>query len=179
MNSCMKKIVTAGVLATVGGNASVEASFTYKLAPVPGGYTQSAAGPTGGGSGNWAGEDLFPYFPGPLIPKEQSYLSGSSASTSATFNGPAGSGTATNSSNATAEMGSFNAVAFNNAPNNSSFAHAASTGGWSETFTISNPALTGQTGFMQFTLNVSGTLAATGFAGAASFDVTGTKTMGN
>jgi hypothetical protein len=51
----------------------------------------------------------------------------------------------------------------------------ASTGGWSEVFTITSPGLSGQTGYMQFMLDAKASLAATGATGSAQFQVTGYK----
>ncbi len=156
--------------------SSTFASLKWQTSAAPGGFMQSCAGPSGGGSSPWPGDDIFPMFPDASADKEELAFTGdTSASTSAAFSGPAGSGTATNSSSGTSGLGFIAGFAANDAPNNSFFAHAESNGGWSEMFTVSNPALTGQDGFMQFTLNVNGSLSAAGFAGLSGFVVTGYK----
>lgn len=84
-------------------------------------------------------------------------------------------GSTSNASNGTAGLGYVCALAQNEAPNSSAFAQSALNGGWSETFVVLNAALTGQTGYMQFTVDVQGTLFASGFAGSAQFIVTAYK----
>lgn len=161
--------LTAITFAALAGSAAC-ADLTFNTAPAPGGFVQACASPSTPGVTYAPGSDIFPYYVSGQT-NEVSFAGTSSATIGATYSG----GATTNSASVTCGMGYGSYVASNDAPNSSFFAGSASNGGWSETFTVSNPALTGQAGFMQFTLHANGTLEAAGFAGAASFDITGYK----
>ncbi len=156
----------------LSAGATAHAGLTYQTSPNPGGYIQACAGPTTPGSFPWPGADLTSLFGNPASDiHEQSFLGLTTASASAAYAG----GNTSNSSSGSVGMGYAHMQAANNAPNNSFFAAGDVEAGWKDSFLISNPALTGQAGFMQFTLHVSGSLAAAGFAGASNFTVTGYK----
>ena len=157
-------VLSAGAIAHGG--------MTYQTSPNPGGYIQACAGPSTPGSNPWPGADLTSLHTNPASDvHEQSFLALTTASASAAYAG----GNTSNSSSGLVGMGFAHMQAANNAPNNSFFAAGDVEAGWKDSFLISNPALTGQAGFMQFTLHVSGSLAAAGFAGSSGFTVTGYK----
>ncbi|MFO0829305.1 MAG: dockerin type I repeat-containing protein [Phycisphaerales bacterium] len=150
---------------------AAHAAYSFSTAPTPGGFIQACAGPSTNGA-NWPGFDFFPYFGSPSSDLHETAFSGDvAASSSATYS----VGTIANSASGTVGLGYAQLVAQNSAPTSASFPAGIANGGWSETFTISNRAYTGQTGYLQFTLHVSGTLFASGPAGAATFEVTGYK----
>jgi hypothetical protein len=152
--------------------AAVQAGFTFNTAPAPGGFIQACAGPSSPGSSPWPGGDFTTLFAGAGSDLQEGSFSGSKqASESAAYSG----GNTSNSCSGTVALGYVKFVANNDAPNNSFFASAIANGGWSETFVVTSPGLEGEAGFMQFTLDASGTLFASGFAGSAGFTVTGYK----
>ncbi|MDZ4755482.1 MAG: dockerin type I repeat-containing protein [Phycisphaerae bacterium] len=162
-------------LATLGASITANvahAGLNYNIAPAPGGFVQACAGPSTG-SGGWPGADHFSFYTpdsgANLV--EEAFTGDTTADASAMYAG----GNTTNGANGLAGFGFIQLGATNDAPNNSFFAAGMANGGWSETFVISNRALTGQDGFMQFTLDVQGTLFASGFAGSAAFTVAGYK----
>jgi hypothetical protein len=163
----------AGCAALVAACAAAAyAGFTFSTAPAPGGFVQVCAAPSTSGGSPWPGADLTPECTAAGADfKEASFSGNATAERAASSSATALS----NSCHGRAGLGFIQAYAVNNAPNSSSFAQATANAGWSETFVISNAALTGQAGYMQFTLHVQGTLAASGFAGSARFIVTGYK----
>jgi len=134
---------------------------------------QACAGPSTGGGYAWPGADQFlVYWPiagANLV--EQSFVGDSSGDVTAGYSGS----NITNSSHAVAGLGFIQLSATNTAPDAAFFPTGIAHGGWSETFVISSRALTGQSGFMQFTLDVHGTLFAQGLTGSSAFTVTGYK----
>ncbi len=146
------------------------AGWSWSIAPAPGGFVQAGSGPSTPGAWNWPGSDYTGQWSGAGADFEEGSYSGN---TSATADASSGDGSYSNSGNVTAGLGWLNAFAANNAPNSSNFAAGASNGGWSELFTVSHPSHTGQQGYLVFTLDVNGTLFASGFAGSASFSLTG------
>ena len=138
----------------------------------PGGFVQAGSAVSTSGGSLAAGEDLALTVnsAGSML-NESSFaglgLASQSASSSAA--------NLNNSAFGTAGMGYLKLDAFNNAPNFSLFPIGAVNGGWKETFTINNPAHTGQPGMLVFSVAASGFLKATGFAGAAAVTVTAYK----
>lgn len=161
--------IAAAMFVALAASAA-SAGFTFNTAPAPGGFVQACASPSTPGVTYAPGEDIFPYYVAGQT-NEMSFTGVNAATSAANYSG----GNTTNSSSVACGMGYGSYVAANNAPNSSFFADAAANGGWSEIFTVNNPALTGQAGFMQFTLHANGTLQASGFAGAGSFTITGYK----
>ena len=153
-------------------SVAAHAGFTFNTAPAPGGFLQACAGPSTPGSSPWPGSDFTALYTAPGSDVQELPFTGvGSAALAAAYSG----GNTSNGCEGATGMGYAQLSAHNNAPNNSSFAGADANGGWSEIFTVNSPGLNGQTGFMQFTLDVSGTLFASGFAGSSSFKVTGYK----
>ncbi len=180
----LKPFVAAGAalgLMVALGVAPADAGFTVGVMPVPGGYVQSAAAPISFGPA--LGADLFLGYAPPSDTEEASFTdptgSGQSASASASFSGPAGHGTATNNATGTARLGQFGGSAFNMSPNEALFSSGATTGGWAEQFTITSPGHAGESGYFVFTVDIAGSLAATGATGSSLFEVTVFKDAAN
>ena len=169
-------IATRVIIITVAATAVVAAPASAGLDHLdvlpPGGMIQACAGPATAGGPGWPGNDHFPYFNGgtPDL-HEVLFAGGTGASAAASF----ANATIANDCSGVATLGIIQGIAHNDAPNTSFFAGAMLHGGWAETFVITSPGLGGQSGFMQFTMNVRGTLYATGFAGSSSFLVAGYK----
>lgn len=162
---------TGGMLSLLVATAA-GAGLTFNTAPVPGGFIQACAGPSTGGASPWPGDDYTALFGAAGSDVQESAFVGSGpASDSAAYS----SATIANSASGTVGLGYVKFVASNDAPNNSFFPAGIANGGWSETFVVTSPGLDGEDGFMQFTLNASGTLFASGFTGSSSFTVTGYK----
>lgn len=158
-------------LLTLASGAS--AGFSFLTTDSPGGFIQACAGPLTPGANPGPGSDFAPVFASGVGAdiQEQEFSGNSTVSRSAVYSG----GSTSNSASGTVGLGFGQFIAENNAPNSSFFAQAVANGGWQDSFLISNPALTGQSGFMQFTVHVTGDLDASGFAGSAGFAVTGYK----
>jgi hypothetical protein len=153
-------------------SSAAHAGLNYNTVPAPGGFVQACAGPSTGGASPWPGSDVTAYFTAPgSVVHEQSFSGDASAHRTAAY----AAGSTANACDAQSGLGWAILSATNDAPNSSSFAGSEANGGWTETFRIDSPGLTGMTGYMQFTLNVTGSLHAAGFAGSASFLVTGYK----
>jgi len=138
----------------------------------PGGVFQAGADPAGVGSFSWPGDDLALTINGAGSMLNEGLFSGIGT---ATRSASATAANLNNNANGSTGMGYVLLNAFNNAPNNAAFPLGAAHGGWKDTFTVANPAHTGQAGFLQFTIDASGFLEATGFAGASSIRVTAYK----
>jgi hypothetical protein len=138
----------------------------------PGGFVQAGADTSTAGGSVGAGDDLASIINGAGSMLSESAFAGlgiasrTASSSAADLN---------NSALGTAGMGYLKLDTFNNAPNFSLFPIGAVNGGWKETFTINNPAHTGQPGMLVFSVAASGFLKATGFAGAAAVTVTAYK----
>jgi hypothetical protein len=164
--------IRRATLATLVLAGAAHADLTFNLAPAPGGFVQACAGPATNGI-PWPGSDFFLSF----IPNqganlvEEPFTGDSLGDLTASFSGSGVS----NSAHAVAGLGFFHGSATNSAPDAAYFPMGVAHGGWSENFVIANPALTGQPGFMQFTLHVEGTLFATGLTGSSTFVVTAYK----
>jgi len=172
--SPLARFSVPAALALASFSASATAGLKWSTIVAPGGFAQACAGPQSCGCGGWPGDDWTTFFGPSVVVEEQSFVGGSSASADAAYSG----GSTSNSGSSSAGMGYFQAHSSNNAPNNSAFALAIGNGGWSDLLTVDSPGLTGQTGYMQFTLDVSGSLFASGFAGSAALTVTGYKDGG-
>lgn len=162
----------AASCAALGCCTIAMAGFNFNTAPAPGGFLQACAGPSMGGNNPWPGADFTTLFsePGSMI-DEQSFTGFQEINASAAF----ADGDVVNSSSGIASLGFVQMVANSSSPHNEPFPGGAVNGGWSEVFVVNSPGLEGQQGYMQFTLNVSGALAASGIAGSARFTVTGYK----
>jgi hypothetical protein len=134
----------------------------------PGGFVQTGATPTANGHIGWPGDDLspFPVNAGAQF-AEGSFSGLGVVSRSASSTAP----NLSNNCSGTVGMGYALLSAFNNAPNSQQGPFATANGGWKETFTITHPSHNGQSGTLQFTVDVSAFLQATGFAGSASIRI--------
>ncbi|MBL9148861.1 MAG: hypothetical protein JNM94_09235 [Phycisphaerae bacterium] len=166
-------LLATTLLACASVVAPAVADATFLTAPAPGGFVQAGAGPMTTGAALWPGADHFLFF-----------AAGSGANVvEETFTGDtvgevvssyAGDGI-TNGAHAEAGLGVISLSATNDAPDAAYFPAGIAHGGWSETFVISNPAFTGQSGILQFTLDVHGTLFAAGLTGSSASTVTAYK----
>ena len=95
---------------------------------------------------------------------------GSHATLTTSSTGPivAAPGAYTNTATGTASVGTIHLSADNHASTATYFAGAQANGGWNDSVTIDNAALTGTSGIWVFALHVEGTLAALGNYGASS-----------
>ncbi|MCE7973554.1 MAG: hypothetical protein DYG92_04400 [Leptolyngbya sp. PLA1] len=163
------------LLAALTSAAAASAAFaglSHTQVVAPGGFVQSLAGPSTPGAGPWPGSDLSTMYTAPGSDIQETLFAGDTTATRiASYSG----GSTSNSASGTVGMGFMHLLADNDAPNSSFFAEANANGGWKDSFLITAPGQNGQTGYMQFTLNVTGFLSAAGFAGAASFTTTAYK----
>jgi hypothetical protein len=156
--------------------APAHADLSFATAPAPGGFVQACAGPSTGSGSIWPGADNFLFY----VPNtgatlvEESFVGDTVGDIGAAYS----AGGITNSAHAVAGLGFIQLTASNTAPDAANFPLGVAHGGWSETFVISNRELTGQSGFMEFTLDVNGTLFAAGLTGSSIFTVTGYKDAG-
>ncbi len=159
-------------VAALSASAVLHADLSFLTAPAPGGFVQACAGPITNGVG-WPGYDLFPSFNpnGAPVLAEEPFAGNGEGERDAAFAGQ----DIANGAHAVAGLGFIHASAANASPDAASFPAGIAQGGWSETFVISHPSLNGQEGFMQFTLDVAGTLFAAGLTGSAIFTVTAYK----
>ncbi|MBX3381095.1 MAG: dockerin type I repeat-containing protein [Phycisphaeraceae bacterium] len=169
----MQSSASLGAFLVAGLSVSALAGISQSTLVSPGGFIQAGADPGPAGSAfGWPGQDLAGMVGGAGASFDEGFFGGIGVVTRSA------SATGTNINNnatGTCGMGYVLLDAFNNAPNNSSGPVGAVNGGWKDTFTIFNPAHTGESGFLVFDLNASGFLKATGFAGSASIRVTGYK----
>lgn len=160
-----------GVMCMAAGAVSLPAAAALSQAGIvaPGGFISAYAG-LGNGSSPWPGSDYASaYNATDMVLNEQTFASGT-ATASSNYSGTLG----TNSSTGYVTFGALGYSAANSA-SNSGFALGAANGGWTDSILISDPALNGQSGIWMFQIDASGSLAVSGFAGAASFQVTGYK----
>jgi hypothetical protein len=160
--------VTASCLSTLAVAGLSQSSIAS-----PGGFVQAGADPSTSGGSGWPGADLASWSIGGAgsMLTELAFVGNATASRSANASGT----NISNNSEGLVGMGYARFNAFNSAPNNSFFPMGIANGGWKESFTVSNGALTGQSGFMQFTVHVTGSLFATGFAGSTGVRITSYK----
>jgi hypothetical protein len=162
--------------AGAGLASSALAGLSQFSTPTPGVMAQAVAGPSTTGGSSGPGADLsIGYHPGADIQEAAVSGPGAFASRSASHASAIPSGSISNAAAAQVGMGWGKFQATNNAPNSSFFAEANAGGGWKDRFLISDASKTGQSGLMVFTVNVSGALAASGFAGRALFAVAAFK----
>jgi hypothetical protein len=160
--SCGALLVVAGAVAGVSQSTLVS----------PGGFVQAAADIDTSSFSALPGDDLVPFINGPGSQLNESVFSGLGQETQSA----AVSSTNINlNSDGLIGMGYAVYNAFCSAPGTSHFPFALATGGWKDTFTVSNPLYTGQAGFMQFTVDATGFIKATGFSGAASIRIAAHK----
>jgi len=154
-------------LLLIGADAG--ASYSQADISAPGGFISAFAG-LQNGSSPWAGSNYATaYSAADLVLNEQTFATGS-ASASASYS----VGDNTNSAQGTVGFGKI-AFGASNSASNVDFSAGALNGGWVDSHLFSAPGLAGQAGLWIFTLDISGTMAATGFAGLAQFHVTGYK----
>ncbi|MBX3387950.1 MAG: hypothetical protein KF691_00700 [Phycisphaeraceae bacterium] len=159
------------LLAILLCHAPAIGALKQSLITAPGGFLQAAAGPSSCGCGPWPGDDWFTVYNAPFDSHESAFAGNSSASHSASYS----SGSVSTSASGTAAMGHASMEAADAFPSTTFFSIGVANGGWKDTFLINNPAHTGQSGIMQFTVDVVGRLDATGVTGAASIATTAYK----
>lgn len=159
------------VAALLGGLVPLPAIASLSQADIvaPGGFIGAFAGIAGGGLGGAGTNVEVHYDPLNLNLDEHTFTTGV-ATASSSYSGPLG----TNSSSGYATLGALGFSAANSAPN-PGFSSGAVNGGWNDSMTVTAPGVTGQAAVWLVDINVSGTLAATGFAGLARFATTAYK----
>lgn len=162
----------AAVVVASGLCVCVQAGISQSMVASPGGFFQAGADPTTPGSGIWPGGDLSSLISGADSVLNEGMFAGLGT---ATKSASTSSANHNNSASGSAGMGYVVFDVFNNAPNSSAFSRGGTNGGWKETFTITHPAHNGQAGHLVFTVDASGFLEATGFAGSAAIQVTAYK----
>ncbi len=145
-------------------SATASAGISQSTISAPGGFAQAGAYSSTCGCGMTPGEDMANNFGAPQNFSEQSFSGGSSAQASAAYSG----GSISNSANATANLGVFRPYAQSSSPHDALFALGSANGGWKESLTVGNAALTGQVGYLVFQLRARGSLHTTGYPGSAS-----------
>jgi hypothetical protein len=166
---------TVSMLAFCSGSlfvaAAASAGISHSQVTPPGGFLQTGAYVTNGGSAPIPGADMEASLgTGPDF-HEQFFAGNASAS----LQSQASNATVSNSVSATTGMGYFRVSAQNTFPPSNFFNLALGNGGWKETFTVNHPDLNGQPGFMVFQIRGRGTMEATGFNGSASVHTAGYK----
>jgi hypothetical protein len=165
-------IKAAGAVVLIAGcamfTAPARAGLTQASIVSPGGFVQAGATDAESlvGGGIIPGGDLQIQF-GALGAdfNEQSFSGLGSATASASFSIPS----ITNSASGTVSLGQVKLYADNsNDTLSGAFPGGRSHGGYKDTLTVSSPGLNGQPGFFVFTMNVNGTLSATGANGSAN-----------
>jgi len=126
----------------------------------------SCAGMTNGGSFT-AGANLEAEFTAGSYNCNSQLAASGGVSASASY----ASGQISNDAQGSVTYGTMHFAANNSAPSNSFFPSGKTTGGWADTWTISSPGLDGQAGRLVFTVDVTGTLHADGFAGSTRFQL--------
>lgn len=167
------KFALTGVVSSLYlASGSLQAAMSQTGITAPGGFAQTGAYSASVGSTLSPGSDVRSIlnYTGTVV-QEQSFSGNTNATSTSSYSGEG----ATNTAFAQATMGVLHLSASNDAPNSSSFARALANGGWNESFTISDPAHNGQSGFTLVKINVNGTLYAQGFAGSSNLGVTGYK----
>ena len=152
----------SAMLALVSATASAGISQSTIFAP--GGFAQAGAYSATNGGGMTPGEDMAGNYGTPQNFSEQDFAGVSSAQAFAAYSG----GSISNNANATANLGVFRPFAQNSSPHDALFALGIAAGGWKESLTLGNAALTGQTGYLVFQIRARGSLHTTGYPGAAT-----------
>ncbi len=170
MSTRITRATTCAVLAIWSIPAA--AGLSQSVIVSPGGFVQAGAYPsTATGGGHVAGGDLSAAFGLGADFHEMGFAGNTSAPASAAF----ASATMNLSAAATAGMGYFRVRAARTAPDESPIAAGIANGGWKETFTVSHPALTGQSGYFVFQIRARGSMNTDGFSGSAGLTTTGYK----
>lgn len=167
MQHCVSTVLACFLVAAAPSSPAF-AAISQTNAPTPGGFVQACAGPVTVGSPGWPGVDWTTAHFGTSDKHELSFTGNTSASLSASYSG----GTISNGASATVGMGYATMSAYDVFTSAAAFSLGVANGGWNESFLISNPAHTGQEGFLQFTVHVVGSLAATGITGSAAITTT-------
>lgn len=148
----------AAVLLT-GSPAS--GSISQATVSSPGGYVQAGVYPMTASTFS-PGGDLEATFGQGAGFQEMAFMGNASAGAAAAYS----DASVTLSAEGVVSLGRVRMRAFNRHPNTGLFALGAANGGWKETFTVSHPDLSGQSGFLVFSLGAKGTIDAAGFSGA-------------
>ncbi len=160
--AALRCVFAAALIALVSATASGAISQSTILAP--GGFAQAGAYSSTNGGGMTPGEDMAGNYGTPENFSEQEFTGASFAQVAAAYSG----GFISNTADATANLGAFRAFAQNSSPHDALFALGSATGGWKESLTVGNPALTGQAGYLVFQVRARGSLHTTGYPGSAS-----------
>ena len=162
-----RRVVLVAVAALVLADAGrVQAGWHQGLISSPGGFIQTGATGDGFGYGIIPGADMEGLFSKAGSDfHEQDFTGAGLALQAASYSG----GSITNSATGSASLGQIKMLANNTAPNSSWFPGGRANGGWKDTLTVvpNNPNQNGQPAYYVFTLDVSGFLSASGFAGSA------------
>ncbi len=163
-----RNFVGALAAALLGGVVALPASASLSQADImaPGGFLGAFAGIASGGLGGAGTNVEVHYDPLNLNLDEHTFTSGV-ATASSSYSGALG----TNSASGYATIGALGFAAANSAEN-PGFSSGAVNGGWNDSMTVTAPGVNGQSAVWLVDINVSGTLAATGFAGLARFATT-------
>ena len=145
-------------------SATASAGISQSTISAPGGFAQAGAYSASCGCGMDLGNDMALYFGTAQDFHEQEFAGVSSAQASAAY----ASQYINNSANATAGLGVFRPFAANSARPRDFFPMSAAHGGWKESFTVSNAALSGEAGYMVFQIRARGTLNVAGFYGSGA-----------
>jgi len=138
-----------------------EAGISKNTVPFPGGFGQAAAFSNTNGSLS-PGADLQTMLGTPKDFHEAAFGVGGNTSVAAMYH----SGQISNSMAGTFGYGYMSADGSNASPDTTPFAAAAVNGGWKETFTVTHPTLTGQSGYLVFRVRGQGNIHTTGLTGS-------------
>jgi hypothetical protein len=160
-------------LATGLAACVAHAGFSQAVITPPGGFVQAGAYPiTCACTPNPPGGDMQAGYGLGADFQEQAFAGVASASASAVNTTPGVNGPLNQSISGSAGLGFVRAQGSNAYTDEARFANAILNGGWNETFTVSQPSLTGQSGFMVFRLRARGQFHTQGLTGSAVIDVT-------
>ncbi len=156
--------------ASISVMAGASAGISQITITAPGGFAQAACY-TITSSSIAPGADLATMGLGQSF-EEHSFAGDSTCGASASYSGPPST---TNSASATVTLGGFRGRAFDSTLTTNPFPAGICNGGWKESFTVNNPALTGQAGFMTFKVRTRGALSASGDSGSALIELASYK----
>lgn len=157
----MRHSLCAGLIATCLFVGNARAGISKNNVPFPGGFGQAAAFSNTNANVS-PGNDLQTMLGTPKDFQEAAFGPGGSTSVAAAYQ----SGQINNAVSATFGYGYLTANASDAFPDNAAFSTAAANGGWKETFTVSHPTLTGQSGYMVFRVHGKGNIVATNLTGS-------------
>ena len=115
----------------------------------------------------------YPHFAWSIDSEQFSGFNSATATTNYSFTGYGS--TSSGSSSGTASLGTITMSASNNAQNGLAFPMSAVNGGWKDSFTANAQGMTGMQGYAVVAVNVSASMEAHGFAGAAKVALTAYK----